>query len=399
MRKKGIAAFVIVLFFISSCSKPSAEPPIPSPPVDTVRVELNELIYAATVKGSVYAYNAADGKIKWSTNLFDGSINIGAHSSPTLVDGVLYICTPFSKVVALDAATGVIKWNRSIDNNPGQLFYSSPMVANNMLFVGHLNTFFAINTADGTIAWSHTKPGAIINQFDESSPCYSNGVVYVNCVNNAEQGLYGFNAITGAVMMQYPLNRPTVVSPCFANNAVYTATTSSDGSTGYILKLNQAGQPVTYPILKSARSSPTVFNSNIYIGSSNYLYSYTDTVSIAPLRWRFEAATDLHYSTPTADSNRVYIGSNDGTLYAVNDSSGIKEWEFKSNNRGLSSASSPTLANGAVYYCGIDGLYALNAKTGKLIWSNTESGGIYSSPCVIDKSGKVYHSGISGIKN
>jgi outer membrane protein assembly factor BamB len=221
----------------------------------------------------------------------------------------------------------------------------------------------------------------------------------VNCVDSPEQGLYGFNALTGAVVMQYPLNQPTIVSPCVANNAVYTVVTSSDGNTGYILKLNLAGPAGVYPILRSARSSPTVFNSNIYIGSSNYLYSYSDSASNRPARWRFEAATDLFYSTPTADSNRVYIGSNDGTLYAVNDSSGIKEWEFKSNNRGLSSASSPTLANGAVYYCGIDGLYALNAKTGKLIWSNTEGGGIYSSPCVIDKSGKVYHSGISGIKN
>ena len=402
MRKKGIAGFVIALCIVASCSKPSVEPSNPNPPVETIRVELNELIYAGTAKGTVCAFNATDGKVKWSTSLFHAILNVGFSSSPTLVNGILYICTPFSNVIALDGATGAIKWTRSLDN-PERSFFSSPLVVNNILYVGHQNTLYAINTADGTIAWTYAAPGSVTKQFDVSSPCYGNGVVYINSVDWPERGLFSLNAQTGALVAKYGIDRPTVVSPCFADNAVYTVVTNADGSTGSVLKFNTIGLPnlvASYPILRSSFSSPTVFNKNIYIGSSNYLYSYKgDSALNVPLRWRFEAATDLQYSTPTADSSRVYIVGNDGTLFAVNDTTGKKDWEFKSNNMGVISASSPTVANGVVYYSGVDGLYALNAKTGKKIWSNTDNGGMYSSPCVIDKSGKVYHSGISGIKN
>ena len=56
------------------------------------------------------------------------------------------------------------------------------------------------------------------------------------------------------------------------------------------------------------------------------------------------------------------------------------------------------MANGVVYVGSFDRkLHAVDVNTGASRWV-FETGGyaLYSSPCVVMKSGKVYHSGISG---
>ena len=51
--------------------------------------------------------------------------------------------------------------------------------------------------------------------------------------------------------------------------------------------------------------------------------------------------------------------------------------------------SSPAVANGVVYVGSNDGnVYALNASTGAMLWSYTTGGGVYSSPAVAN--GVVY---------
>jgi len=78
----------------------------------------------------------------------------------------------------------------------------------------------------------------------------------------------------------------------------------------------------------------------------------------------------------------VYFGSYDGSVYALNATTGTKLWSF---TIGHYVYSSPAVANGVVYvgdgnYSG--NLYALNASTGAVLWSYT-FGGI-ASPVVVN---------------
>ena len=90
----------------------------------------------------------------------------------------------------------------------------------------------------------------------------------------------------------------------------------------------------------------------------------------------------------------VYVGSNDGRLYALDTSSGDEIWEF---DTGQSIRSSPTVSDGIVYFGSKDGktggtrdnsLYAVDASTGEVLWSQPSNGWIASSPTVAD--GTVY---------
>lgn len=89
-------------------------------------------------------------------------------------------------------------------------------------------------------------------------------------------------------------------------------------------------------------------------------------------------------SSPTVSGGIVYVGSNDGKLYALNATPGAKKWSYTTGGQ---VSSSPAFANGTVYVGSYDGyVYALKAGTGALVWKYLTSGGdISSSPALANK--------------
>ena len=93
----------------------------------------------------------------------------------------------------------------------------------------------------------------------------------------------------------------------------------------------------------------------------------------------------------------MYVGSHDGTVYALNASTGMVGFNLELHNNVVWSYatgdmimfSSPTVADGVVYVGSYnDKVYALNATTGHLLWSYETGGPVVSSPAV--KNGVVY---------
>ena len=83
------------------------------------------------------------------------------------------------------------------------------------------------------------------------------------------------------------------------------------------------------------------------------------------LLWSFKTGESVKSSAAIAQS-RVFIGSDDGNLYALNLGDGKKLWMFKT---GGAVESSPLVLEGRVYVGSSDNfLYALEAATGKMIW-------------------------------
>ncbi len=95
-------------------------------------------------------------------------------------------------------------------------------------------------------------------------------------------------------------------------------------------------------------------------------------------------------SSPAIVNGVVYIGSDDGYLYAFNALNGDQVWSQKV---GGSSVSSPAVVDGLVYvrdWYGSD--YAFNASTGKEVWTYS-AGWSYSSPAV---DNGIYYARSSG---
>src|SRR5580704_4289123 len=93
--------------------------------------------------------------------------------------------------------------------------------------------------------------------------------------------------------------------------------------------------------------------------------------------------------SPAVANGVVYVGSDHGTVYALNASTGATLWSYTT---GGSSFGSPAVANGVVYvgsWGDFDSnVYALNASTGAKLWSYTTGARVVSSPAVAN--GVVY---------
>src|SRR6478609_8603336 len=83
------------------------------------------------------------------------------------------------------------------------------------------------------------------------------------------------------------------------------------------------------------------------------------------LLWSFKTEGPVKSSAAIADG-RVYVGSDDGNVYALELGSGKKVWAFKTQGP---VESSPLVLRGKVYFGSTDAnVYAVDAKSGKQVW-------------------------------
>jgi outer membrane protein assembly factor BamB len=87
--------------------------------------------------------------------------------------------------------------------------------------------------------------------------------------------------------------------------------------------------------------------------------------SLESLAWKFRTGGRV-ISTPVVVGNTVYVGSTDGSLYAVNRADGTQRWKFTTEGP---ITSSPAHREGVVYVSSVDGgIYAVDAATGTQRW-------------------------------
>jgi outer membrane protein assembly factor BamB len=125
-------------------------------------------------------------------------------------------------------------------------------------------------------------------------------------------------------------------------------------------------------------SSPVIAGGIIYVGSRDgNMYAIEE--SSGKQLWSFKTGSWVD-SSATVVNNTVYFGSNDGTFNALNAKTGQKIWQFKVKYPIKSTAA---VADGKVYFGSDDySIYCLNAVTGKKIWSKDTSGSVSSSPAI-----------------
>jgi outer membrane protein assembly factor BamB len=89
------------------------------------------------------------------------------------------------------------------------------------------------------------------------------------------------------------------------------------------------------------------------------------------VKWKFPTGNRI-VSSPVINNKRLYFGSDDGNVYAVDAESGRQIWQR--STRGPV-PSTPAVANGIVYVTSYDGsFYALNADSGALKWKFATGG-------------------------
>ena len=233
-----------------------------------------------------------------------------------------------------------------------------------------------------------------------SSPTLVGEVIYIG----SDDGyLYAFRASDGdqlkkiAVSPHSPIRSSPAVSP--DGKTVYVG--SDDGNV-HAIDISSHTVQWIFRTGSAVSSTPAVYNHEIYVGSDDgYLYAINPDGSLA---WKSLTGGKIE-SSPAVYNGVVYVGSNDGKLYAFNAEANTANcerqmckpiWHTYPGGSRQPIQSSPTIANGVLFIGSDDGyLYAYNISGCKStsciptdVWSYPIAGNIDSSPVVAN--GYVY---------
>jgi outer membrane protein assembly factor BamB len=203
----------------------------------------------------------------------------------------------------------------------------------------------------------------------------ANNVIYVPGQNN---GLFTALNATDHTILWTRIFAGRVSTPVIIDDIVYLQT-----NVFFALNATDATTLWTYPA--QGCSSPTTVDGIVYF-SSEYLNNAGNDTQKYGVIFALNAATgekiwnyttkDSHtLSSPAVANNIVYITSiKNNTLYALDAKTGKLLWKSPIT---ASYDSSPTVANGIVYVGSENhNLYALNATTGKKIWTYKTTGNV-----------------------
>jgi outer membrane protein assembly factor BamB len=200
-----------------------------------------------------------------------------------------------------------------------------------------------------------------------SSPIITEGIVVVGSVDGT---CYTLNAKNGRPRLQYQAHSSIVTSPAVKDGVAYFTTAG-----GYLYAIDIAAK--NWPLENKLR----VFWQALYIygaapkppNSSGFLWLY-------PLGWGVRTS-----SSPALVDNTLYLGAGD-SLLALDINTQKPQWTFKAGN---TIVSSPAVVGTTIYVGGQDGkLYALDRATGEKLWESSTGDEITSSPAVAN--GMVY---------
>jgi outer membrane protein assembly factor BamB len=190
-------------------------------------------------------------------------------------------------------------------------------------------------------------------------------------------------------------------SSMFRNDTLHTGIYSGELSAFHQVKW-------TFRAHGEVNSSTAIVNGVVFVGSNDgNLYALDEQTGA--VKWTFASGGPIPSSPAVADG-RVYFGSYDGTFYAVRVADGKLDWKFSNPGERRYAGkhlhgslpvgetmpdpfdvylSSPVVWEGAVYFGSGDGnIYALNEHTGSLRWKFQTGDVVHASPAIA--GGKLY---------
>lgn len=325
----------------------------------------NRRIYYGTYEGLLYCIDAATGSKLWAYAI-NTSIDSAIDSTPAIYNGRVYFGAGDGYLHCVNALNGSPEWTY----HTGRNILSSPLVIENIVYFGCQDGILrAINTTTRTEIWNYSTGGEIW-----ASPTFDGKNIYIGSLDG---NFYALNAKTGKILWNWSV--PEKYIPVKWKRSIY--------------------------------STAAIYNGTIYVG-----FGESGPGGVAALdaetgsqKWLFGPDAPQNgsvYSSPAVHDGTVFVHRNlrppslaGDYLYAISaediDGDGFIRsaseirWQFKTGEN--DGGSSPAVADGKVVvasYGDSPGIYAVDEKTGSLLWNLSLDCGIYPSPTLAE--GKVF---------
>ncbi|WP_338787246.1 PQQ-binding-like beta-propeller repeat protein [Metabacillus sp. FJAT-53654] len=272
------------------------------------------IVYASTIRGTLYAMDAKTGKMIWEKSVGKDEVQRAwMYYSPTVENGVVYQAYSTGSggaMMAIDARTGKELWNSPLAG--GWIVESTPVVKDGKVYVGADGGWLiALDAKSGKEIWRQKPAGGWMH----SMPSISDGRVYMGYQGGL---LVALDASTGKELWRYKSSDSSYIH---------------GGATG---------------------SSAAIADGVVYMGFPDGNVAALDAAS-GLLKWKYRTQGGI-ISSAAVSGEVVFIGSNDGNLYAFDRMTGQHLWQHEI---GAWVASSPAISGNTLVVGALDGnLYA-----------------------------------------
>jgi len=231
--------------------------PMPGPQWSSPAVENGRVFVGSRDDHKLYSFDAVTGQTLWTA-----TTNDWVQTSPAVANNVVYVGNNAGNVYAFDAATGDLVWQRAI--SPGFIIFSSPTVANDVLYVAssldasatHFDgKLYAVDAATGDVLFSDVVSlGQGEARWVNASPTVDNGIVYIPNYSDGTVAAFGLSTSTPSptpTATTTPTPTPTA-TPNVTPTSSPTATATPTGTPS----ATPTGTPRTRP---TPRHHPTAW--------------------------------------------------------------------------------------------------------------------------------------------
>jgi outer membrane protein assembly factor BamB len=320
---------------------------------------------------NLYAVNATNGAIIWNTTVRQ------CDGSPCIDGDVVYVgeCmgvygepTPEARAMALNRTNGEEIWHFIEPNN--NTWVGSPLVSGEYVYytTSYDTSFttgsgvYALNKTNGDVLW-RKDIGNIVG-----SVAYDSGMVFISVYN--PPGQYAFNATTGDQIWSQNYGASWDTSPVIYDGMIIQVESNKTAGSWSTYVLNEKnGGFIRRFDGKGSTGTPLVHDGKVFIPSNDWTM------------WAFDLATgtelwqtvQLHngflqkymYCSPASAGGAIYCQALNGTFYAINETDGGVLWSYPMSSTGFGS---PSIGDGCVFITNDGGLYAFKIGPGSGDW-------------------------------
>lgn len=214
----------------------------------------------------------------------------------------------------------------------------------------------------------------------------ANGIVYANTLDGR---LDAIDIKTGNRIGQIKTNESIETSSAFFDGDLFIVSrfgtetlARMDLETARFLWRTSAGDIATEPL---------VDNSGVYVSA---IYRHIDKYDLetGDQLWSYKTEDQLH-SSPALSEKTVVVGSDDGTIYALNTQDGTLNWKMDTDGAIFST---PIIYDGQIFVGSLDStFYAINLNDGTLSWKYKTNYPIFQT-AAISQGGDVFFGDSNG---
>ena len=304
-------------------------------------------------------------------------------SSPSVLDGVVYVGDDLGVLRAFDSASGEQQW----EYDHGTRIYSTPVCDGRNVYITSTNGIDAVSCESGELSWKKRHdgiegysdcvvwPGRVPGEGKITTVFYSTDDGELHAVDtrsgrakwhrtlmeNVPDEPAGFDG--NRARMSGRACRPTGIS----TNGDVVIQSIFDQCRIVAVGNRSGAEQWSFETQGWTLRPAAIDGDDVLIGSQSRKI-FCVSLDTGKLKWEFQSGSRIE-STPGLDESHVYVPSCDGKLYCLNRKDGTVVWQYKAGKGAVSIYCQPLVTEEAVYFASGDGhLHGVNKKTGERLW-------------------------------